>query len=187
MSTATHPANAHPATVTHEAMLDDGKDAAFRNMLHGLLALTARLEAIRSNVGKILGISGVQYTMLMSIYHLEEHSPVFINSVADHLHLSGAFVTIETGKLVKLGVLKKIKDPQDGRRVRLEITPSTRRRLVELAEVQRQINDLMFADFKARDFKGLARGISLLVDSCDAAVRLSSYISDSNTQQKARP
>jgi DNA-binding MarR family transcriptional regulator len=170
---------AHPNTVTLEALLDDGSDTKFRGMLHGLLSLTARFDAVRQNFGKVLGISGVQYTMLMSIYHLDEISPVFINSVADHLHLSGAFVTIETGRLVAMGILRKTKDTEDGRRVRLEITSATRKRLAELVIVQREVNDLMFANFGRRDFNGLAKGIDLLVESSDSALSLSRYISES--------
>jgi len=179
MKSGTRQTQVHPTTVTHEALLSNGDDSAFREMLHGLLALTARLEAIRANLSRILNISGIQYTMLMSIYHLEEKAPVFINSVAEHLHLSGAFVTIETGKLATAGIIKKSKDPTDGRRVQMQITAPTRKQLTKLVQVQRQVNDLMFAKFKKRDFNGLCRGIQLLVDSCDSAVRLSSYISDS--------
>ena len=169
----------HPLTVTLAALIDKNGDETFRDLLHGLLALTARLEAIRENVGSVLGISGVQYTMLMSIFHLEEKGAVFISSIAEHLHLSGAFVTIETGKLTRKGVITKSKDSTDGRRVRVRITPRTRRHLVELADIQRQINDQLFVDFGRQDFRGLSRGISKLVNNCDAAVRLSSYLSDS--------
>ena len=75
---------------------------------------------------------------------------------------------------------------EDGRRVRLDITERTRKELTELSHAQQQINDMMFSEFSARDFKGLAKGVDLLVESCDSAVRLSSYIATSQpkTSQK---
>ena len=177
--------NARPTTLTRDALLDEGSDIRFRDMLHGLLALTARLEAIRANLGRALNLTGSQFTILMSIYHLAEQSDVYVSDVAEHLHLSGAFVTNETRKLAAAEVLRKIRDTDDARRVKLEITAPTRRKLTDLAEVQRQINDRMFAEFSRADFIGLDKGISLLVDSCDGAARLSEYLTDSDIGQRA--
>jgi DNA-binding MarR family transcriptional regulator len=44
------------------------------------------------------------------------------SGVADHLHLSGAFVTTITNKLLKRGLIHKSIDPQDRRRVKLQVS-----------------------------------------------------------------
>ena len=94
-------------TVSHSEFLDDGDDLAFRKMVHNALAFSARLEAVRDGFARLIGISGVQYTILISIYHMQYDENVSVSRVADHLHLSGAFVTNEIGKLVRLGLLAK--------------------------------------------------------------------------------
>ncbi len=40
-----------------------------------------------------------------------------VTTVADHLYLSGAFITAVTGKLVRLGLINKKVDAGDRRRV----------------------------------------------------------------------
>jgi len=51
----------------------------------------------------------------MSVNHLEHRGEVSVGMIAGHLHVSGAFVTSETGKLLKLGFLTKRPDPKDRR------------------------------------------------------------------------
>ena len=112
-----------PLTVSLPNLIDNGSDDDFRRLVHGLLSLGARLEAVRSGFGALIGLSGIQYTILISIAHLEPAGDVSVGKIASHLHLSGAFVTVETGKLIKLGLLTKKVDPKDRRRVCLSVTP----------------------------------------------------------------
>src|SRR5580704_9917311 len=90
-----------PLTVSLSDLVPGGSDNTFRTLVHGLLALGARLESVRSGFGTLIGLSGIQYTILISIGHLEIDSNVSVTRVARHLSLSGAFVTVETGKLIK--------------------------------------------------------------------------------------
>jgi DNA-binding MarR family transcriptional regulator len=81
--------------------------------VHSLLAFSARLEAVRSGYGAIIGVSSIQYTILISVRYLEAIGDVYVSTIADHLYLSGAFVTVETGKLVERGLLSKHVDPKE--------------------------------------------------------------------------
>jgi DNA-binding MarR family transcriptional regulator len=49
---------------------------------------------------------------------------VEVDTIARHLHLSGAFATIETGKLAELGYVEKLANPEDRRRVMTPVTHS---------------------------------------------------------------
>ena len=73
--------------------------------------------------------------------------------VAGHLHISGAFVTIETGKLLKLGLLTKRPDPKDRRRMCLGVTPKGAELLQRLAPSQAQVNDVLFGFLDAAQFR----------------------------------
>ena len=141
-----------PVTVTRTELLIEGSDAQFRQLIHRLLAYASSLEAIRAGLGEMIGLSGTQYTILICIAHLQQGKAVGVKEIAFHLSYTGALVTIETGKLVKLGLVEKRQNPADKRRVLLTITGRTRELLRGLAPSQRQVNDTLFANLSAEGF-----------------------------------
>ncbi len=168
-----------PLTVTRPALLQDGGDRAFREFVHDLLAFTARLQAIRDGFGGFLGLTGPQYTVLISIAHLERQGEVHVGTVAEHLHYSGAYVTIETGRLAAKGLITKRPSAGDRRRVRLAVTPAGRALLDALAAEQARVNDILFAPLEAGDFARLRALLPALVDSAEAAqARLAAAVRD---------
>ncbi len=155
-----------PLTVSRDELLVDGTDASFRHLIHRLLAYASSLEAIRAGLGEMIGLSGVQYTILICIAHLQDGKGVGVKEIADHLSYTGAFVTIETGKLAKLGLIEKRRNPGDGRRVLLSTTPRARDLLGDLAPAQRRINDTLFASLDHSGFENLcALSESLCADA----------------------
>ena len=118
-----------PLTVSRTELLADGSDARFRQLIHRLLAYASSLETIRAGLGEMIGLTGVQYTMLICIAHLQGGKGVGVKEIADHLNCTGAFVTIETGKLANLGLVEKRQNPGDKRRVLLTVTDTRARHL----------------------------------------------------------
>ncbi len=165
-----------PLTVANPEMLGDEGDGEFREMVHNLLAFSAQLEHVRSRFGAHIGLTGIQYTVLITIRHLQRAEGVGVKSIASHLALSGAFVTIETAKLTKLGLVKKRANPTDRRRVLLTVSESGRQLLEELSSVQKKINDVLFSPLDRQAFKALCRMSSQLRDSAKEAVALSHYL-----------
>ncbi len=161
-----------PLTVSRAALLDGGTDVRFRQLVHRMLAFSAHLEAVRSAFGAMIGLSGIQYTVLISIAHLQGGEGVSVKRVAQHLSLSGSFVTIVGGQLAKLDLIGKAVDPSDRRRVRLTVTHRGRALLAELAPVQREVNDLLFRPLDGADFKHLDAVYDELVRSGADAVKL---------------
>lgn len=170
-----------PLTVSRPELLVGGSDRAFRVLVHGLFAFFARHEAVRAGHGARIGLVGIEYTVLISIGHLAvQEGDVSVNRIADHLYLSGAFVTTVTNKLLQQGLIHKTPDPNDRRRVRLEISEKGWARLAELAPVQRQVNDVQFDCLSANEFKQLSSMIERLIDSSNRALRLQTYFADQN-------
>jgi len=168
-----------PLTVSRPELLVQGSDRAFRSLVHGLFGFFARHEAIRSGHGARIGLVGIEYTVLISIGHLTVHEgDVSVNRIAEHLYLSGAFVTTLTNKLLQRGLIHKAPDPNDRRRVRLEISEKGWARLAELAPVQRQVNDVQFDCLSASEFKQLSDMMERLIDSSNRALRLQAYFAD---------
>jgi DNA-binding MarR family transcriptional regulator len=165
-----------PLTISRPELLINGSDRHFRRLVHGLFGFLARHEAVRAGHAARIGLVGIEYTVLISIRHLAvEETDVSVNRVAEHLFLSGAFVTTVTNKLVKRGLIHKLPDPNDRRRVRLEVAEKGNALLAELAPVQRQVNDVQFAALSRAEFLQLLDVTERLIDCGDRAIRLQSY------------
>lgn len=160
-------------TISRSQLMVDGSDQAFRQFVHDMLAFSARLQAVRDQLGGAIGLSGTQYTVLIAIAHLSgAGGKVGVNQVAEHLHFSGAFITIEVNKLVATGLVEKEIDSEDRRRVVLRITSKARALLNELASVQRPVNDRLFDCLSASDFEKTRKLVSKMVDAADDAIRM---------------
>jgi DNA-binding MarR family transcriptional regulator len=162
-----------PPTVSRPALLAQGSDEAFRGLIHDLIAYGHRLDACRDAFAAIVGVSGVQYEILMLVSRAEALS---IGEVAARLHRSGAFITVEANKLVERGILEKGSDPADGRRVLLKYTPKGLELLRRLAPYQQRINDVLFESLDARGFRQLRLVASELLASGDRAVSMLEFL-----------
>jgi len=151
----------------------DGSDGEFRGLIHDLIAYGHRLDACRDAFAAIVGLSGVQYEILMLVSRADGLS---IGEVAGRLHRSGAFITIEANKLAERRILEKASDPVDGRRVLLKNTSKSLQLLERLAPYQRRINDVLFERLDARRFRQLRALARDLVTSGDRAVAMLEFL-----------
>lgn len=175
-----------PLTASRGALLVNGSDLEFREMVHNMLAFAAALQEVRNRLGGLIGLSGTQYTILNSIARLSRGTPELgVNALAEHLHLSGAFVTIEVNKLVQAGLVTKVPNPDDRRRVVLAVTVEAERRLGELTRVQVPANDALFEPLSAADFKALRAIIAKLAGTGDRTLRLIEYLAPTGTLDDA--
>jgi DNA-binding MarR family transcriptional regulator len=168
---------AKPLTVSRPELLAGGSDAQFRAFVHGMLAFAARLESVRDGFAAQLGLTGIQYTILISISHLHSDGEVTVGAVAGHLHLSGAFVTTETGKLLRLGLITKVQDLKDRRRVCLGVTSQGRELLADLLPVQVQVNDALFEFLSAEQFQAIGPMVDRIVACGERAISLLDFLS----------
>jgi DNA-binding MarR family transcriptional regulator len=168
-------------TVSRKALLDRaGTDQSFRQLVHDLLAFSARLQEVRNGLARQIGLGGAAYSILISIAHLEECQPsVGVACIAEHLHLSGAFVTIEVGKLVAQGLVTKQTHLSDRRRVMLSVTPAGHERLDALAPFQTEVNDTLFESLDRESFATLRKLIPQLVAGTDRSLALLQFMAGS--------
>jgi DNA-binding MarR family transcriptional regulator len=172
----TRAAHDAPPTVTRRELLVAESDQEFRHLVHGLLAFSERLMAVRQGFGQAIGLSGIEYTVLVSIAHLAEREQVSVNTIASHLHLSGAFVTIVTNQLAQKGLIRKGRDTVDRRRAVLATTAKGQQLLATLASLQQPVNDALFAPLTKERFRELAALVDPLVDAADRALALLEYL-----------
>lgn len=165
-----------PLTVTRPELLEGGSDMKFREMVHNALAFSARLESLRAGYGKLLGLSGVEYTILISVAHLADEEEIGVSRLAEHLMLTGAFVTSEVNKLVKKGLISKTQNPADKRRVILTVTDQGAKLLERLAPVQQQVNDVHFGTLTKAEFELLHDLFPAMAQSTDEALSLLAHL-----------
>jgi MarR family transcriptional regulator, organic hydroperoxide resistance regulator len=178
------PKPARPAalTVSRQELLIDDSDQKFRGLVHNLFGFLARHSSVREGHAALIGLAGIEYTMLISIGHLSADGNVSVKDVADHLHLSGAFTTVITNKLLQKGLIEKAGHPVDKRRLCLSVTARGREMLERLAPIQRQVNDVEFGCLNAREFASLVDMVERLVTSSEQAMALQRYLSESSAK-----
>ncbi len=165
-----------PLTPSRPELLPVGRDRQFRHLIHALFGFAAHHERIRSGHAKVIGLAGIEYTVLISIAHLSQDGAVNVKAVADHLYLSGAFITAVAGKLMKLGLIHKKADTGDRRRVTLTVSAQGRAALERLAPIQRQVNDMEFGTLTRHEFELLTGVVERLIESGARAVALQNYL-----------
>jgi MarR family transcriptional regulator, organic hydroperoxide resistance regulator len=165
-----------PLTISRPELTVNGSDREFRHLVHSLFGFLARHEQIRSGHAKVIGLAGIEYTVLISVAHLSVEGAVNVKTVADHLHVSGAFVTSVVSRLQNLGVIHKKTDTDDRRRVTLTVSAKGHAALARLAPVQRQVNDVEFDGLTREEFRFMLQIVDRLIASGDRAVALQNYL-----------
>jgi DNA-binding MarR family transcriptional regulator len=145
-----------PLSTSAAALLENGSDGRFRAMVYDLLALEAQMREARDRLAVEMGVSGPGYMIVMVIAQKQAEG-IGINSIARQLHVSGAFVTTEVGKLVRAGLVDKRRNPEDRRGVLLRLTAAGEARVKAIAPDIRAVNDYFFGDLRAAEFDSLSR------------------------------
>jgi DNA-binding MarR family transcriptional regulator len=161
---STSPNHSLPLTISLPALLNNKEsDQQFRRLIQDLLTLARRLETARDYFGRRINVTGPQYNLLMTVAQLEGATGVSIGAAAQAMHVSSSFVTAETGKLSVAGLLRKVRNPSDGRSALLKLTPPSRTKIHELFGEIRAVNDLFFGPLNARSFAALCESAEALV------------------------
>lgn len=163
-------------TVTRPELLDDESDGRFRALLSDLFAFGSRLNDARARFAGYIGLTSPQYLILIALSLAPPGSEVGVAQIAERLHLSGAFVTIEVNKLVKIGLIEKQPHSSDKRRVNLVVTPEGVKRLERLAGLQRPVNDALFSTLDRADFELLSDALHRLARGATQAIHLADHL-----------
>src|SRR5215212_9529496 len=147
-----HGPYALPATTSRAPLLKGGSDQRFRVLVADLFTISNRMETVREHLGRRMGISGPQYSIVVAVAHLQGRNGINVGSLAQALHVSSAFIATEGGKLVRRGLLLKRTNPLDRRGVLLSIAPAGRLAVDRVSAEIRTVNDLFFGALDATSF-----------------------------------
>lgn len=156
-------------SVSHEAMLVGGNDETFRHVLYLMVLASARLTLFREAVGRLIGLTGAQYLVLLATAHAQGRKGVTISDLARYVLMASTHVTTQVGALVKKGLLRK---RPDGRSVLVSLTPRGERAMEAIAPLRREFNDAFFEEVERGTLLGLARSLQQIVDNSERALPL---------------
>ena len=160
-----------PATVSRAPLLKDGSDQRFRILVADLFTISTRMEMVREHLGRRMGISGPQYSIVVAVAHLQGRDGISVGALAQALHVSSAFIATEAGKLARRGLLLKRANPLDRRVVLLNVAPAGRLAVDRVSPEIRAVNDLFFRALDAASFAAFSATAGALVESSAKAVR----------------
>lgn len=176
-----------PLSATRSALLSGQSDHSFRELLYSFFTVANRLEQIRRYLGSRIGLSGPQYTLMMAVAELQGSTGASVGRVADYLHVTGTFVTTESGKLTRKGYIHKYPDAGDKRISRLSIGPKGWAALESLFPELQQINDMLFALESREEFENLHRTLKRMVESSRQALMLINNLPEDRSSAAVAP
>jgi DNA-binding MarR family transcriptional regulator len=147
----------------------NGSDAVFRELINDLLIMSKQVQGLRAALAKQLHVSEPQYRVLLTVAKLQGDAGVSVTAVAKQLRVTGAFVTVEGGKLVTYGFLQKQEDVTDRRSVLLSLTPQGNTALAAFATRAQAVNDELFRGLTPDEFLSLTKMVSRLVANGERA------------------
>jgi MarR family transcriptional regulator, organic hydroperoxide resistance regulator len=116
-----------------------------------------------------LGLTHAQYSLLASLYGLQETAPVRPSQrqLADHTGLEPLYVSKLCRALESAGLLERADDPADSRAVRLSLTPAGREVTSRAIAVVLDLHEQLLAPLggpNSKRTKALARELAELLD-----------------------
>lgn len=172
-----------PSTVPRPDLMDaDGGDDEFRKLIYGIFTMTVNFDRIRERMATALGLSGIQYHILMVVAELSATAPATVSVVADRLHTSGAYVTMESKKLMRRGFLDKRRNPDDGRSVILVVTKEGRDAIETFSPHLRDINDTLFDGIGPETFSQFQAIVDHMTRTSDRAIDTADRIARDHTE-----
>ena len=161
-----------PLTATNPILIPDKSDHSLRRLLYDFFTVSARMDTVKRYLGERLGISAPQYTIMMAVAELQAKTGVSVGRVGEYLHVTGSWVTMESGKLLKKGFMEKNSDPRDRRLSLLCLSPKGAKAIQSLLPELQQINDMFFQLGSRPEFERLCKTLDKLVGNSHRAVAL---------------
>lgn len=162
-----------PATsVSHDAMLVDGNDEKFRRLLFLSRLFADRLAIFREPIGRMIGLSGNQYVILLGIAHAQGKGGATVRDVARYTLMASTHVTTQVGALIRKGLLRKQANSKDGRSVLLSLTPKGEKAMNTIAPVRQEFNDAFFVGVSRASMLAAAQFLEQVTSNSERALPL---------------
>jgi DNA-binding MarR family transcriptional regulator len=149
------------------------------------MTMASQLQELRAGLARQLGVSEPEYRVFLAIAQLQGERGVSVGDVARHLGVSGAFVTMIVQRLARTGQVRKRPSATDRRGVLLTLTARGRAAITDFARRPQIVNDELFGDLDATEFRLLADIVRRVVAGGERAILLNRLDEMARRQQPA--
>jgi DNA-binding MarR family transcriptional regulator len=156
-----------PLTTTLKSFVKGGSDRAFRELMYSLVAIANQMARHRRLFADHIGVSEAQAIMLRMI---AEGQHATVGQLAQQLHVTSQFVTIEIGDLVKKGIVEKRPNDADRRSMFLRLTAKGESLVRELSSIMRIANDIHFRSLTEDRAKNLQEILNAILNEGDESL-----------------
>lgn len=157
-------------TITRPEFLVDGVDASFRHFIYDVLISSVQMEKIREQIGGLIGVNGIQYHILTVISERSQFGPVTVGDVVRTLQAGSTHITMETGRLVRAGLVSKTPNPDDRRSILVSLSKKGTTALASLAPARQEINNTIFQGFSKAEFESFQKLMHKMVGTTSKAM-----------------
>ncbi|CAM2157916.1 hypothetical protein PT2222_470006 [Paraburkholderia tropica] len=155
-----------PQSTTLTSMLVDGTDKRFRQAMYDFTSASSAMLDVRAKYAAYLGISPPQFSILSLVSEFGSSS---VGQIASQLGVSSPFVTAESNKLVKQGLIRKDASDNDRRSMLLSLTEAGTELILKVAPMRRFANDNVFgalSDEEAVQFFAIIKKLRISFGDC---------------------
>jgi DNA-binding MarR family transcriptional regulator len=107
---------------------------------------------------------GITFPQLRILFRVRMHPDIDLRTLADGLAISPSAASQQVDKLVERGLLWRTEDPQDRRRLRLQLTPQAEESVGEYSRTVTEYISAILSRLSAKDLKELHRLLSTVED-----------------------
>lgn len=159
-------------SISHEALLVGGNDEKLRQVLFLSRLFSDRLGIFLEAVARKLGLTRIQYAMLLIIAHAQGRGGATVREVAAYALMASSHVTTQAGTLVKKGLVTKKPNEDDGRSVLLLLTPKGEKAMNLIAPMRQEFNDAFFEGVSRRSLLAAASFFEQVTENSEQALPL---------------
>ena len=126
-----------------------------------LMRLARTLHVLRTHLAA-LAPGGVPWATYGLLFHLATSGPCRARDLAGSVHVDASTVSRQVDQLVRMGLVERRADPDDGRASQLVATEAGRELHARVREARERMLDELLADWDPHDVAELARLLSRL-------------------------
>lgn len=136
----------HPRSRTPVARQSADRYDSFDEFIWNMIAVSNSAEKLNSIWAKMLGLSVHQWMILVAIRDLDRSRGISVSGVASKLQVDPSFVTCESKKLERNGLLQRVKSPNDARVVMMTLTNKARSEISRVLTTHEPTKESIFRD-----------------------------------------
>jgi DNA-binding MarR family transcriptional regulator len=125
-------------------------------------SINVHLDQLRDFWAEALGISGSQWMILMALVDLDKEDGVPVNAVSKKLHVDSSFVTTQSKRLEKKGLLSRKTSAADARIVKMSLTDKSHKQLAALASQHEALDEFIYAELNEKQMGQLTETLNRL-------------------------